>query len=140
MRSRQKKKEIFSSEQRIILHFVDRLYNQIGGVVKYIYFNKTTAFEWSRNCFYVMLFLLVEIIIPNNIKHTLLNKTGNNRYLFQVLQSFIPYSMQMRCKLIAGCDMIISLYSNLTCNWNLFSYFHLLSFEFLDTFMFFEEK
>ena len=134
MRSRQKKKEIFSFNKESSYIFVDQLYNQIGGVVKYIYFNKTTAFEWSRNCFYVMLFLHVEIIIPNNIKHTLLNKTGNNRYLFQVLQSFIPYSMQMRCKLIAGCDMIISLYSNLIYNWTLFSYFHFLSFEFLDSF------
>ena len=65
-RGKRRRKYLLNKESSYI--FVDQLYNQIGGVVKYIYFNKTTAFSWSRNCFYVMLFLHVEIIVQNNIK------------------------------------------------------------------------
>ena len=83
--------------------FVDQLYNQIGGVVKYIYFNKTTAFEWSRNCIYVILFLHVEIIVPNNIK-TYIVKQNRKQLLFissvaKFHSIFDANALQIDCKM-----------------------------------------
>ena len=78
-RGKRRRKYLLNKESSYI--FVDQLYNQIGGVVKYIYFNKTTAFEWSRNCIYVLLFLHVEIIVPNNIK-TYIVKQNRKQLLF----------------------------------------------------------